>query len=186
MDSLDITRRWVENVVVELNLCPFARRELIGGKVRFSETGAIDIESLLQALVEELEYLNLHPEIETTLLIHPKVLTEFSDYNPFLDLADALLCDMQLQGVYQIASFHPGYRFAGTRKEDAENYSNRSPFPMLHLIREASLERAIAGYPDPQNIPERNIALLNKLGRNTLQAALENCFVRAAYSHKES
>ena len=185
-EYIPITRRWVEKVVIDLELCPFAKRELVNDRVRFALTDSTDVETLLQALLSELERLNRSPEIETTLLIHPEVLTDFSEYNAFLDLADALLQHAQFEGIYQIASFHPGYRFAGTREEDAENFSNRSPFPMLHLLRESSLEHAIAAYPDPQNIPARNIALLRQLGRNTLQAVFESCFVHADPSEKTS
>lgn len=174
---IETTRRWVENVVIDLNLCPFAKRELINNRVRFALSDAHDIESLLRALCSELNRLSEDGSIETTLLIHPSVLVEFTDYNQFLDLADALLADMQLHGIYQLASFHPQYRFEGTAIKDVENYSNRSPYPMLHLIREASLEQAVAHYPNPERIPERNIALLKELGRDTMQALLKDCYM---------
>ena len=169
-------QRWVARVVVAHNLCPFARRELEAGTVRFCVTGATDEEQLLLVLADELECLNLDPDIETTLLIHPQVLRDFLDFNQFLAACDQLLSQLSLEGVYQIASFHPDYQFAGTRPEDAENYSNRSPYPMLHILREDSVARAVAGHPDVEGIPERNIAVLNQIGRERLQAIWQDCF----------
>ncbi len=168
-------RQWVESVVVEMNLCPFARRELVGNRVRFVATEADTEAGLLQVLQHELEILEADPAVETTLLIHPRMLSDFHDYNAFLDYADSLLADMDLVGVYQIASFHPDYQFAGTAPGDAENYSNRSPRPLLHLLREASLERAIDNYPDVGNIPARNIELMNRMGVDSLRALLDAC-----------
>ena len=168
-------RHWVESLVVGLNLCPFARRELVKNRVRFSVTEAVTEEQLLADLQAELELLDSDEAIETTLLIHPKALQEFYNYNQFLSYADSLLAQMGLTGVYQIASFHPDYPFGGTEPDDVENYTNRSPYPLLHLIREESLERGIANYPDSDQIPERNIALLNSLGRDKMQALLKAC-----------
>jgi hypothetical protein len=172
-------RHWVETVVVGLNLCPFARRELVNGRVRFSVSEAETEEQLLADLQAELELLNNDEAVETTLLIHPGVLQDFFDYNQFLNYVDRLLMQMELEGVYQVASFHPDYQFSGTRPDDVENYTNRSPYPMLHLIREDSLERAIASYPDPDRIPERNIELLESLGRDKMQALLQACYDEA-------
>ncbi|MCK5091104.1 MAG: DUF1415 domain-containing protein [Gammaproteobacteria bacterium] len=169
-------RNWVESVVVGLNLCPFAKRELVNNRVRFTVTEADTEEQLLMDIQDELELLNSDEEIETTLLIHPNVLQDFYDYNQFQNLVDSLLEQMELNGVYQIASFHPDYQFGGTEPDDVENYTNRSPYPMLHLIREESLEQAIASYPDPDQIPERNIELLKSLGRDKMQALLQACF----------
>lgn len=172
---IETVRLWVQRLVVDLNLCPFAKRELVKNRVRFVVSDAQGEEQLLVALQTELERLECDPSIETTLLIHPHVLQHFYDYNQFLDSADQLLEQMQRDGVYQIASFHPHYQFADTAPDDADNYSNRSPYPLLHLLREDSLERAIAGYPDVEQIPERNIALMNRLGTNTLKALLDSC-----------
>ncbi|MFC1773259.1 DUF1415 domain-containing protein [Pseudomonadota bacterium] len=172
-------RHWVETVVVGLNLCPFAKRELVNDRVRFSVSEAETEEQLLVDLQAELELLNNEETVETTLLIHPRVLQDFFDYNQFLNYVDRLLTQMELEGVYQVASFHPDYQFSGTRPVDVENYTNRSPYPMLHLIREDSLERAIASYPDPDRIPERNIELLERLGRDKMQALLQACYDEA-------
>jgi len=168
-------RRWVETFVVGMNLCPFAKRELVKNRVRFVTTAATTQEQLLMVLQAELELLNTDPSVETTLLIHAKVLQDFYDFNDFLSIADSLLVDMELEGIYQIASFHPDYQFGGTQPSDAENYTNRAPYPVLHLLREESLERVIADYPDVDDIPERNIKLMNDLGPDKLQTLLKSC-----------
>lgn len=170
-------KTWVETLVVGLNLCPFAKRELSANRVRFSVTKAATEEQLLAELQVELELLNSDDSIETILLIHPDVLQDFYNYNQFLDYVDGLLLEMGLEGVYQVASFHPDYQFGGTEPDDAENYTNRSPYPILHLIREASLAQAVANYPDSDQIPERNIALVNSLGRDKMRALLKACFI---------
>ena len=172
-------RHWVESMVVGLNLCPFAKRELVKDRVRFVTTPATTEEALLITLQEELERMNADSSIETTLLIHTEVLQDFYDFNDFLDLADALLVHLKLEGTYQIASFHPDYQFGGTEPDDAENYTNHSPYPVLHLLREDSLERVIADYPNVDDIPERNIELMNELGTNKLKAMLHACFAAA-------
>ena len=169
-------KKWLEQLVIGLNLCPFAKRELINDRIRFFVSDADTIEILLYDLQHELEQLNNNSNIETTLLIHPNVLTDFYDYNDFLDIADGLLIDMELDGIYQIASFHPDYQFVDTKPNDAENYTNRSPYPLLHLIREQSLEKAIANYPNPELIPVRNIELMKEMGHVRLQAIFLSFF----------
>jgi hypothetical protein len=172
---IEATRKWVEDVVVGYNLCPFAKRELVRDRVRFVVSGADNEDSLLQALQTELLRLEDEPDIETTLLIHPHGLKDFELYNEFLDAADGLLTYLDMEGVYQIASFHPDYQFADTAPDAAENYTNRSPFPMLHLLREASLEAAIDSHPDVGGIPPRNIELMNQLGAEKMRAILSAC-----------
>ncbi len=174
-DIINATRKWVEDVVVGYNLCPFAKRELVRNRVRFVVSEAETEDDLLHALHSELQRLDDEPEIETTLLIHPNVLQDFGPYNEFLDAADGLLAYLEMEGVYQIASFHPDYQFEGTEPDAAENYTNRSPFPMLHLLREASLEAAIDSYPDVEGIPHRNIELMEKLGVEKMQNILRSC-----------
>lgn len=169
---LGATRQWVSEVVIGMNLCPFARRELVKETIRFVVTDAGSEDALLMALQDELVHLDEHPEVETTLLVHPGVLKGFGQYNEFLAAADGLLECLELDGIYQVASFHPDYQFGGTEVDDAENYTNRSPYPMLHLLREKSLERAIAGYPGTELIPERNIALMNRLGADHMRQKL--------------
>ncbi len=169
-------RRWVEDLVIGLNLCPFAGRELVRNRVRFVVTEAVSEGQLLAALETELALLNEDAALETTLLIHPDVLQDFSDYNQFLDIAERLLTQTELDGVYQVASFHPDYQFAGTAVDAAENFTNRSPYPLLHILREASLEQRIADYPDAEQIPARNIERMKGLGREKLQALIMGCF----------
>ncbi|MCH7853896.1 MAG: DUF1415 domain-containing protein [Proteobacteria bacterium] len=179
---IQAVKQWLESVVVGLNLCPFAKRELAKNRIRFSVTEAKTEEQLLTALETELELLSSDSCIETTLLIHPRILANFDDYNQFLNYADGLLVQMKLEGIYQIASFHPNYQFDGTGPDDSENYTNRSPYPLLHLIREESLERAIADFPDADQIPARNIKLMHRLGRDKLQALLQSCLEGAEKS----
>lgn len=178
-EIVNATRKWVEDVVVGYNLCPFAKKELVRDRVRFVVSDAADEDTLLQALHSELQRLDEEPEVETTVLIHPGVLQDFEAYNEFLDAADGLLAYLDMEGVYQIASFHPDYQFAGTDPESAENYTNRSPYPMLHLLREASLEAAIESHPDVDGIPGRNIKLTEELGVETMREALSNCIKSA-------
>ncbi|KKN38629.1 hypothetical protein LCGC14_0751600 [marine sediment metagenome] len=175
-DIVKSVQKWVNTFVMDMNLCPFAKHEMLKNRVRFATTKAISEEELLRSLQDELELLNNDSSVETSLLIHPNVLQDFYDYNEFLSYADELLLEMGLEGIYQIASFHPHYQFGGTNPDDAENYTNRSPYPLLHLIREASLERAIEEYPDVDQVPIRNVALMNSLGQNKLQALFESLF----------
>lgn len=179
-EILASVRLWVESVVVELNLCPFAKRELVNQRVRFFVSEAASEQKLLVDLLSELTRLEHDPDIETTLLILPHVLQDFCDYNQFLDYVDNLLEHHNWVGVFQVASFHPDYQFGGTEVDDEENYTNRSPYPVLHLLREASLEKAIEHYGDVDEIPERNVALMKKLGKTELAAMLEACFGEAA------
>ena len=171
------TRCWLEQVVLKHNLCPFAHKPFHGGQVRLVVTDSARPEYLLEDLQRELEFLRATAvaEVETTLLIHPNTLVDFLDYNDFLDIVDALLEQEGYEGEFQVASFHPDYQFSYTGAEDAENYTNRSPWPMLHVIREASLEQAIAAYPDVDAIPERNIHTMNQLGADHHRAVLEKC-----------
>jgi hypothetical protein len=160
------TRAWVEHAVIGLNLCPFAKAVQAKGQVRYVASEATDTEALLAQLCEELQRLAGTPaeETDTTLLVHPQVLQDFDDYNDFLDVADAALRALDLDGVLQVASFHPDYRFAGTDADDIANATNRSPYPTLHLLREASVERAVAAFPEPEAIYEANMETLEALG----------------------
>lgn len=166
---------WLETMVVGLNLCPFARVPLATEGVRFAVTQAEAEEGLLRELAAEVQRLDCTPELQTTLLIHPRALLDFYHYNQFLTLAETLIRDLGYEGVFQVASFHPDYQFAGTEVDDAENYSNRSPYPLLHLLREDALEKAIANHPEPDQIPQRNIQRLTGLGRAKLEAMLLAC-----------
>ena len=170
------TRRWVDLVVVGLNLCPFARRVFSGELIRYAVTTATDTEALRAALTDELIALANTPRdrIETTLLIHPLALDDFLDYNDFLADADLLVDGLGFSGTIQIASFHPRYQFAGTRPDAVENYSNRSPYPMLHLLREDSVSEVNENPEVMAGIPERNIATLKALGLKRVREMFED------------
>jgi hypothetical protein len=165
-EILAATKHWLEAAVIGLDLCPFARAVHAQGLIRYAVSSADTPELLLADLLRELQTLvEADPaEIETTLLIHPGTLTDFLDYNDFLDVADAAIEDLGLAGVLQIASFHPRYQFASTEPDDIENYTNRSPYPILQLLRESSVERAVATFPDTSRIFEKNIETLRRLG----------------------
>jgi hypothetical protein len=169
---IDDTRRWVEKAVIGLDLCPFARSVYLGDRVRFQVSEQRSAAGLLEELRTEL--MRLHQvsaeECETTLLIHPWVLTDFTEFNDFLQICDATVAELDLEGELQVASFHPQYQFAGTQPDDIDNYTNRSPHPTLHLLREASVERALAGVADPDAIYENNILRLQALGHDGWRA----------------
>jgi hypothetical protein len=160
------TRRWVDQAVIGLNLCPFAKTVSVRGQVRYAVSDATHGAALLEDLEDELRLLSVTAagQLDTTLLIHPRVLTDFLDYNDFLDVADAAVHRLGLAGVIQVASFHPRYQFAGTSPDDITNYTNRSPYPVLHLLREASVEAAIAAFPDAALIYQHNIETMQRLG----------------------
>ena len=158
--------RWVDRAVIGLNLCPFAKAVQVKRQVRYVVSNATTAEALLEQLMNELQLLSdSDPEkVDTTLLIHPWVLTDFLDYNEFLDIADAAVEDMQLDGELQIASFHPDYQFADTDINDIENFTNRSPYPVLQLLREESIDRAVEAFPEAEAIFEKNIETMEQLG----------------------
>lgn len=160
------TRDWVVKAVIGLNLCPFAKAVHVNERIRYVISDAKEPEQLLQDLARELLALNrADPElIDTTLLIHPHLLGDFLDFNDFLDSADALVEELKLDGILQIADFHPDYQFDGSEPDDIANYSNRSPYPTLHLLREESISRAVESMPDTASIYENNLETLEKLG----------------------
>jgi hypothetical protein len=170
------TLAWVERLVVGLELCPFARAPLEAGRVRVVVTDCDDPRELLTVVDDELGYLMATEasEVETTLIVHPECLTDFRDYNDFLDPADQLLELRGVDGDVQIASFHPDYCFADAEDDDPANFSNRSPHPMLHLLREASVAKAVASHPDIEGIPERNIARLRAVPLAKLRELAES------------
>ncbi len=173
-EAIEATRRWIERAVIGLGLCPFARKPFEQDTVRIALSDARDTDALLQALSDELTHLaNSAPATcETTLLVHPHVLQDFLDFNDFLDLADACVKAMGLTGEIQVASFHPQYQFADSDADDIANATNRSPYPTLHLLREASVSRAVDTLADPDAIYQRNIAQLRALGWDGLRKAL--------------
>jgi uncharacterized protein len=167
MKYIDDTRQWLERAVIGLNLCPFAKAVHVKSQIRYAVSEAQNIDHLVEDLIDELNILaEADPEkIDTTLLIHPHVLNDdFLDYNDFLDIADHVIAELKLEGEIQVASFHPQYQFADTEIDDVTNFTNRSPYPTLHLLREASVARAVAAFPEAREIFEKNMATLRMLG----------------------
>jgi hypothetical protein len=171
------TRAWVDRAVIGLNLCPFAKAPQVKGQVRYVVSEATDPEALLACLIGELQQLadTEHACFETTLLIHPQVLTDFADYNDFLGLAEGAVRALGLEGVIQVVSFHPQYRFAGSAPDDVSNATNRSPYPTLHLLREDSVERAVAAFPQAEAIFRANIVTMRRLGPSGWAALQQQC-----------
>lgn len=171
-EVIDAVSTWLERAVIGLNLCPFAKAVHSRGQIRYTVSEATEPEQLVRDLTAELQYLHdCDPAVtDTTLLIHPWILQDFAQYNEFLGIAELILSSMGLEGEIQIASFHPDYQFADTHREDITNFTNRSPYPILHLLREDSIARAVAAYPDPDDIYKRNISTLEKLGRTEWDA----------------
>ena len=158
-------RQWLEQVVIGMNLCPFAGAPYRNGQIRISVSQAATEETLLAHLQSELELIDETPAatVETTLLVIARILVEFNAYNEFLNEVDILLRQGGWEGKYQVASFHPQYRFRGTKEDDVCNLTNRSPWPILHIIREASIDRALSDHPEPETIPEKNIRTMQSL-----------------------
>ncbi len=175
----EAVRAWVDNLVVGLEWCPFARREVMQGTVRYVETRATTDLGLLSALAEEFRLMDEHADIETTLVILPHMLAGFRPYLDFMGYVDPLLDSLGRTGIYQVASFHPDYRFEGTEADDPANFTNRSPWPLLHILREDSLSEAIDGWEKKHGptsgIPERNIARTREMGSDALRLLLERC-----------
>lgn len=165
---VEATRQWLEKAVIGLNLCPFAKGVYIKNQVRFAVSDAKDVETLHADLVSELRILQCASpdKIDTTVLIHPWVLADFFDYNDFVGIAEETVAALGLEGILQLASFHPCYQFADTTPADISNNTNRSPYPILHLLRETSIDRAVTAFPDAHEIFERNIETMQRLGQD--------------------
>ncbi|MBU3695943.1 DUF1415 domain-containing protein [Dechloromonas sp.] len=164
---MERTRLWLERAVIGLNLCPFAKSVFVKKQVRYAVSTAVTADELLAELAAELTRLAETEDsvLDTTLLIHPRAMVDFLDYHFFLAEADALIRNLGHDGVFQIASLHPDYEFAGSDPDDIANYTNRSPYPTLHLQRESSIDRAVAAFPDAADIYERNIETMTRLGQ---------------------
>ncbi len=176
MKQISETKKWLETIVIAHNICPFAERVFKNGSIHFEVETSTDIETCLENLITECERLDEDETIETTLLIYANAFADFDEYLDFLEVAQALLEAQDYEGIYQLASFHPNYCFDGSLENDAANYTNRSPYPMLHLLRESSLEHALANYPNPEIIPENNIKLTRKLGLDKMKTTLAACY----------
>jgi len=177
VDTIISTKLWVKNVIVKYNICPFAKKEMDRGSIRYCDTNSTDIESVLEQLIQECKYLDENEQTETTLLILNQACSDFDAFLDLVYLANHLLQMNNYQGTYQLAHFHPNYCFEGDPESAASNYSNRSPFPTLHIIRESSMDRAVATHPDVDSIPDRNIAFLNKKGAPFFANLLASCLL---------
>ena len=173
-DQLPISRvkNWLEKVVIGLNFCPFAKKEFERQSIRYSLDTSEHQTDSLSRLIEELTLLDSDASIETTLLIYPKSYQQFDDYLDWLELASSLVAQGGYRGIYQLASFHPDYCFADESPDDPANYTNRSPYPIIHILREASLSKVLNTFTDPESIPERNIAKARQMGKAALQKLL--------------
>ncbi|PHS73377.1 MAG: hypothetical protein COB22_01410 [Cycloclasticus sp.] len=172
---IDSCRQWVEKVIVGLNFCPFAKPVVESGKVSYSVVNERLLEHCLQALSDELKRLNDDVRVETSLLIYPVGFEAFDDYLELAGIADELLIEEGFEGVFQLATFHPDYCFEGQVYDDAANYTNRSPYPILHILREASVEKALESVANPDKIPNRNIEFARTKGLDEMKALLADC-----------
>lgn len=179
MAYLTATKIWLNEVVIGLNLCPFAKQERDTDSIRFSVLHDTGLEDCLANVMDECVLLDKEAGIQTTLIIYAQAFANFDDYLDFLALAEELLRSQGYEGIYQLASFHPQYCFADVSEHDPSNYTNRSPYPILHLLREDSIAKAMAHHPNPDNIPQRNIELTRQLGLATLQNLLTECYTLA-------
>ncbi len=163
------TNSWLQAFIVKLNICPFAKREIERNTVKIQVAQAQKLQQALEELLMELMFLDKNPSVETTLLVFPDLFKDFFQYLDFVDYAELLIQEQEYEGIYQLATFHPDYCFADAEFDDVANYTNRSPYPMMHILREESLEKAIAYYGDTEKIPANNIATLRKLGLKRLK-----------------
>lgn len=170
------TLRWLRDIVIALNFCPFAKKELLRDTIRLQVCSMHDIGKMLEQLVGQMLFLQENNDIETTLLIYPDQFSDFEEFLDFVDMAQQILQMQGMEGVFQLATFHPDYCFEGVPQDDPGNYTNRSPYPMVHILREAAVEAAIEHYPNPEQIPERNVKTAHSLGIEQLKLLLENCF----------
>lgn len=167
------TEAWLQSFILKYNICPFAHKVMSEKTLHYAVEHALDIETCLQELISECQGLDADNNIETTLVIYSSAFSDFDDFLDYLEMANALLVAQDYEGVYQLASFHPYYCFEGSDEEDSANYTNRSPYPMLHIIREESIEKVLESYSDPDTIPSQNIELTRSLGLSKLQLLLK-------------
>jgi hypothetical protein len=170
--EVDATKQWLDEIIIGLNFCPFAKKEFVNNTICYYPSEAEQVKPALQTLIEQCHYLQAHDEIETTLIIFTEGFRGFDRYLDLVDYANDLLIDSGFEGVFQLATMHPEYCFADDDFDDASNFTNRSPYPMLHIIREASMARVLAVYKNPEQIPENNMVLADKKGSAYFQEAL--------------
>ena len=166
-------KSWIDKMIVGLNFCPFAKKEIERDTVRYAISSSVQANNALGHLIEELALLDNHLDIQTTLLVFPLGFDSFEKYLDMLELANSLISQGGYSGIYQLASFHPDYCFEGEDENDPANYTNRSPYPILHILRESSIDEVLKRYPQPESIPENNIAKARELGTEFLQALLK-------------
>ena len=167
------TMNWIRSFIIEYNICPFARHVVEHGTLKLQVSTVTDTTSALEDLMLSVQQLDSNTDIETSLLIFPNLFTDFMDYLDFVDLAETLLLEQDYEGIYQLATFHPDYCFAGVLGDDVSNFTNRSPYPMLHLLREDSIEQAIEFHGKTEEIPQENIATMHKLGLDKIKKILQ-------------
>ncbi len=172
---VDAMKAWVSQVIVKYNFCPFARKEVENNSIHYRVCESSTLEDAVMDMLDECLALKAHPERETSLLIYPEGFDEFEDFLDLVDLANALLAAQDFEGTFQIANFHPDYVFADSSEDDPANYTNRAPYPTLHLIREASMSEALANYDDPESIPDNNIRLARRKGEAFWRQLLASC-----------
>lgn len=170
------TKTWLEKVIIAYSICPFAKREFEKDSIHYEVIETDDMKNQLEKLILQCEALDQNTERETTLLIFPKGLNDFDQYLDLLYIGIELMEKQGYEGIYQLASFHPQYRFEGSAIDDPSNYTNRSPYPMLHILREKSVEQRLQNYPNPENIPDNNIQLTTDLGINKMKQLLSDCY----------
>jgi len=169
------TVAWIKSVVIGCNFCPFASKVLLKNSIRYVVLFEATMEKVLETLAEEMQYLDKNEETETTLIILPDRFEDFETYLDQVQIAEELLFNLGYEGIYQVASFHPQYLFAGSEESDAANYTNRSPYPMLHFLREESVSKAVDSYPEIDEVPNRNIRYAHEKGLLYMQQLLVNC-----------
>jgi len=174
--EIEATKQWIDEVIIGLNFCPFAKKEFVNNTIFYHKSEAEQVKVALQELIEQCHYLQAHDEIETTLIIFSDGFRGFERYLDLVDYANDVLVDSNFEGIFQLATMHPEYCFADVDFDDASNFTNRSPYPMLHIIREKSMSKVLSLYKDPEQIPEKNMALAEQKGSDYFQATLANIY----------
>lgn len=166
------TKQWLDEIIIGLNFCPFAKKEFVNNTIRYHESKTEQVKTALHELIEQCRYLQAHDELETTLIVYSDGFRGFERYLDLVEYGNDLLIDSGFEGIFQLASMHPEYCFDGEDFDDASNFTNRSPYPIIHIIREASMARVLSVYNEPEKIPENNIVLANEKGTNFFQQVL--------------
>jgi hypothetical protein len=178
LNEVSATKQWLEEVIIGLNFCPFAKKEFVNNTIHYHSSNTNQVKLALHELIEQCRYLQAHGEIETTLIIYNEGFRSFDRYLDLVDYGNDLLVDSGFEGVFQLASMHPEYCFDGEDYDGSSNYTNRSPYPIIHIIREASMARVLSVYNEPEKIPENNIILANEKGANFFQEILKRIHLK--------